>query len=636
MSLHAHKNFFNQRKFLFVILYVIIIFFISYIIVFLLDTQEQSVNLQDIRYFFTSHETTLSSSIHWKTANDLDDIKKESGGKYLYLNAVLPELTQDKLYLRSFNGTAKISVAEKELFNNFSGDRLSGSSYISIALNQKMSGETIEILLYSPLSDDFDIAIVPDTEAVYSLSNLPFAFVYATILLLAVLVISLLLCLLTPKKEAHLPTYLLGSALLLCLVLFAFEYSSLFGDSHFLFNLKLLLYLLIPTLGIIEITCRLQAWNPLFEAILSINILYAICILCLGDHIFFFILLYSGVFLQLVNLLFVINMMSKHGKPINDMYCAACLSFWCVNLVLWAAIALQKVFWQPVSFFTAVALYCLISGIACYSENKSTPSQSEHHFPAFLKKRKESEFAREADSDTETVDNRRETKQDTMSFQSNSILVDSHAEMPDNSLSALSAFNDLIIKKIYGTSGHSLNVSEYSYIISFSMGMSQKTSNEISKAAALHDIGKICIPERILCKKGKLSEEEFNEIRKHIIYGYQLLSSDEDAFFKMAALVAKEHHEHIDGSGYIGLKGTEISIPAKIVAVADVFDALVSQRSYKQSWNFDEAVDYICEHDRDYFDKDVVEAFVRAREQIYHFYQLNALRQPAAHTGAEN
>ena len=143
-------------------------------------------------------------------------------------------------------------------------------------------------------------------------------------------------------------------------------------------------------------------------------------------------------------------------------------------------------------------------------------------------------------------------------------------------------------------------------------------------AATLHDIGKICVPESILAKTEQLTEEEFCEIRKHNIYGYQLLYSQEDPFLKMAALVAKEHHEHIDGSGYIGLTDTEISVPAKIVAVADVFDALVSQRSYKNPWSFDKAFGYICEHRSDYFDKDVVDAFIRAKDKIFAIYQSDA------------
>lgn len=105
-----------------------------------------------------------------------------------------------------------------------------------------------------------------------------------------------------------------------------------------------------------------------------------------------------------------------------------------------------------------------------------------------------------------------------------------------------------------------------------------------------------------------------------------MLNIDGDPFFNMAALVARDHHEHIDGSGYLGLKGEEISVPARIVAVADVFDALVSPRSYKNSWSFEEACIYIAEHRWDYFDGDAVEAFVKAKADIYDIYRYHLER----------
>ena len=82
----------------------------------------------------------------------------------------------------------------------------------------------------------------------------------------------------------------------------------------------------------------------------------------------------------------------------------------------------------------------------------------------------------------------------------------------------------------------------------------------------------------------------------------------------------------MDGSGYLGLRGSAISLPARIVAVADVFDALVSKRSYKAAWDFNRAFDYICEHDSDYYDRDAVAAFITSREMIYDLYKTNSGR----------
>ncbi len=634
MPLHSHKIFFSQRKMLLMILCLIIVFFFSYVCVFLLGTGEPFSELQDIRYSFTSRETAILSSIHWKTADTVDEIKKEPGDNYLYIKAVLPELKHNQIYLRSFNGTAKISVADKEIFNNANGNRLSGGAYITVPLENNMSGETIEILLYSPLSDDFDILITPDTETVYSLSNLPYAFIYIASVILCVLVISLLLCFITPKHKAPVSAYLIAFSLLIALAVFTFEYSPLFGNAHFLFNLKLFMYLLIPVLSIIEIALRFNGWNSQLEAVLSINILYALCILCLGNNVFFSIMLYSGVFLQSVNFLLVINTMSRQGKPSKDMYCATTIVFWCMNVLLWVFIALQRVFWQPISFLMAVALYCFCSALGAYIENKVDSVKTEEVFASFFKK-KRAEIITTAKTDAQLPNDISTIAQTADLHEPIIVHTNDNSRIPDNSLLAIAGFNNMIMKKVYGKDRHSIHVSEYSRIISCAMGMSKSASNEISKAAALHDIGKICIPEHVLFKVGKLTEEEFNEIKNHNIYGYLLLNSDEDAFFQLAARVAKEHHEHMDGSGYIGLKGSEISMPARIVAVADVFDALVSQRSYKRPWSFDDAVDYIFEHSSDYFDKDAVEAFVRAKEQIFEIYSMDGVHNPEAYNGEE-
>lgn len=634
MSLHSHKNFFNQRKMLLMILCFIIVFFFSYISAFLLGTGEPSAELQNIRFSFSSRKTSLPSSIHWKTADSVDEIKKAPGDNYLYLRAVLPELKQNQLYLRSFNGTAEILVAGKEIFNNTYGERPSGGAYITVPLENNMSGETIEILLYSPLSDNFDILITPDTETVYGLSNLPYAFIYIAAIFLCISVIGLLFCFITPKRKARVPAYLTAFSLLIALAVFAFEYSPIFGNAHFLFNLKLFMYLLIPMFSIVEIALRFNGWNSQLEAVLSVNILYAFCILCLGNNIFFFIILYSGVFLQSVNFLLVINTVSGYRKPIKDMYCAAVIVFWCVNILLWVFMTLQKVLWQPISFLMAVALYSFSSAFGAYIENKPDSGKKKDAFASLFKETKASVATAER-ADAHLPDNNVTIAQTADLCEPIIVHTNDNSKIPDNSLLAIAGLNNMIMKKVYGKDRHSIHVSEYSRIISCAMGMSKTASNEISKAAALHDIGKICIPEHILFKVGKLSEDEFQEIKKHNIYGYLLLNSDEDAFFQLAARVAKEHHEHMDGSGYIGLRGSEISMPARIVAVADVFDALVSQRSYKKPWSFDDAVNYIFEHNSDYFDEDVVEAFVRAKEQIFELYGMDGTYNPETVNGEE-
>lgn len=167
---------------------------------------------------------------------------------------------------------------------------------------------------------------------------------------------------------------------------------------------------------------------------------------------------------------------------------------------------------------------------------------------------------------------------------------------------------------------HIENVVEYTKVICKAMGFDAQTTDNVGKAAYLHDIGKLCIAEDILFKPGKLTNEEFAEMRKHNQYGYEILSGLQEPIFKLAADVALQHHERMDGKGYMKLNGNEICIPARIVAVADVFEALVADRCYRKAWDFETAFDYIVENSGTHFDASVVDGFVKAKNQILEVY----------------
>ncbi len=133
----------------------------------------------------------------------------------------------------------------------------------------------------------------------------------------------------------------------------------------------------------------------------------------------------------------------------------------------------------------------------------------------------------------------------------------------------------------------------------------------IKNAAPLHDVGKIGISESILHKPGKLTNEEFEIMKKHTLIGYELLKNSKLPILKTAALIAKEHHENYDGSGYpFGLKGEDISIEGRIVALTDVFDALSSKRSYKDDWEIDRVIEFIKENRAKKFDPNLVDLFL--------------------------
>lgn len=161
-----------------------------------------------------------------------------------------------------------------------------------------------------------------------------------------------------------------------------------------------------------------------------------------------------------------------------------------------------------------------------------------------------------------------------------------------------------------GQTGHHVKrVSEYTRVIAEAMGLDQKTVNDMRVASMMHDVGKLLIPPEILEKTGKLTDEEFKVMKEHVEIGRQLLLDAHGEIMDMARDIAQQHHEWINGNGYLGMKGDEISLAARICAVADVYDALTSVRSYKKAWSSEEAYRIITEETGTHFDPDVVEAF---------------------------
>ena len=167
------------------------------------------------------------------------------------------------------------------------------------------------------------------------------------------------------------------------------------------------------------------------------------------------------------------------------------------------------------------------------------------------------------------------------------------------------------------TGQHIKRVSEYSRIIASQMGMPEEAVETLRLASTMHDLGKLMVPTEILEKPGRLTDEEFAVIKKHPGYGEHLLHNVEGDTMTLARTVALEHHERYDGKGYpSGEKGNEISLEGRIVAVADVYDALTSRRSYKDAWDPKQAYDEIVRCSGTQFDPDVVKAFVAAYDQI--------------------
>lgn len=169
-----------------------------------------------------------------------------------------------------------------------------------------------------------------------------------------------------------------------------------------------------------------------------------------------------------------------------------------------------------------------------------------------------------------------------------------------------------------GTGNHVLRMAKYSRIIAEALGtFTEEECKDLEYAAPMHDIGKIGIPDRVLLKPGKLDPDEWEIMKQHSAIGHSILSNSKSKYMQIGAVIALNHHERFDGKGYPnGLKGTEIPLIARIVTVADVFDALVTTRPYKPAWSTEGALDYIKQQSGLQMDPQCVEAFFSRINEI--------------------
>ena len=189
-------------------------------------------------------------------------------------------------------------------------------------------------------------------------------------------------------------------------------------------------------------------------------------------------------------------------------------------------------------------------------------------------------------------------------------LVKKNNELYEEQQIIVGSLSELVETQSHETGQHVKRVAAYTEILCRAMGLSEEETWKISVASMMHDVGKICVPREILHKPGKLTEEEFSEIKKHVDYGHKLLENSSGEIMRLAANIAWQHHERYDGKGYQNeLSGEKINIYARAVAVADVFDALVSKRCYKKSWTPTQAREEILNQSGEQFDPQITKLF---------------------------
>jgi putative nucleotidyltransferase with HDIG domain len=164
------------------------------------------------------------------------------------------------------------------------------------------------------------------------------------------------------------------------------------------------------------------------------------------------------------------------------------------------------------------------------------------------------------------------------------------------------------------TEGHTKRVTEMTLRLAHAIGVHEKELLHMQRGALLHDIGKMGVPDHILLKPDKLTEEEWEVMRKHPVFAYEMLSPI--AYLRPALDIPYCHHEKWDGTGYPrGLKGEQIPLAARIFAVVDVWDALISDRPYRKGWTREKARAYLLEQAGAHFDPRAVDAFLAVLDE---------------------
>jgi len=168
---------------------------------------------------------------------------------------------------------------------------------------------------------------------------------------------------------------------------------------------------------------------------------------------------------------------------------------------------------------------------------------------------------------------------------------------------------------------HTVRMAHYCTVLAHQLGQDHEYCRNIQLAAPMHDIGKVAIRDAVLSKAGALTDDEWAEMKTHTQIGGEILADSKCELLQLAAEIALTHHERWDGKGYPrGLSGNEIPLSGRIAAVADVFDALTTERPYKQAWSMDRALRYLEEEAGQQFDPDCVRAFMLCRNEVENIF----------------
>lgn len=200
-------------------------------------------------------------------------------------------------------------------------------------------------------------------------------------------------------------------------------------------------------------------------------------------------------------------------------------------------------------------------------------------------------------------------------------LVDKNEELMSNEQMLIESLTKVIELQSQETGGHVRRVAEYTKILCEAWGMDSEMTWKVSTAAMMHDVGKLYVPIEVQEKPGRLNDSEYEQMKKHIFYGSQMFENSSGDMMEIAKNIALQHHERYDGKGYMGIKGEAIDFYARCVAIADVFDALVSRRPYKKPWTPEEAKKQIVSQKGRQFDPQLVDLFVEHFDEFMEVFR---------------
>lgn len=533
---------------------------------------------RDIRYISGDSIDALDVSTEDMTkADGFSGI--QATGKYLRISALIPASSDAmQLITDTEYGQLRISVGGEELCDNINSTGVFGKERrVIYNIGPSEENRELSVIVKNSFATDIDIRLTAPGTAIVGIGDIAAFFIWPTLVL-----IMLLSLIIWRGKHAEkiIDTYL--SPALLCVGTSCLIYAGYLGAAQTWFSKFGVLFIQLGGV-LIAGKClkKVRAPENVRNGILGMGIIVSAVIVSISNISFMLIAIYAAGILHLVYLGFIIYFWKISSTPYyrmqNDM----------IELILFFLLYLSGwlfFFKIPIPYMLLQLIYPAALGLSRILDLKLTAEEEANFAP--------------------------------MHRQYNNAMLERFK--PDN----MGRFEDLlnIFLSTDSFAQHSADVAAYTYEICRKCDMGEEQADLVARAGFLHDIGKLMVPKSITLKNGNLMPEEYEQMKQHTAFGFQLFSNSDDELFKIAAIIARQHHERYDGGGYLGMKGDDINMYAAIVSIADVFNAVTTEREYKKSWSFDDGVRYIAEHSGTLFAPQYVDAFMAAKNEIEHIY----------------